>query len=347
MPAHTKVLLTGASGFVAVHTLDLLLQRGFAVKATVRSQDKADYILNKFKGLPLETAIVKDIQDSDAFDAVLQGDTSITAVIHTASPFFAAKADPVKELLDPAIKGTKHVLQAIKQFAPQVTAVVITSSYAAISNISRRTDPTFVHTEETWCDITWEQATSDLSTTYRASKKFAEQAFWGFIRDESPNFVGTTVNPPLIYGPLAQNIQSPDQLNTSNAILWKSIIESTPGDTSDKYADDIGLWVDVRDVALAHVLPLERPELAGKRLFVTPGFFSTQCALDVLNEKFPALHGKIAVGKPGTGLKRAGEVSGFDNHVTNELLGFKYHTVEQCMVDTFKTLVDLQYKNSA
>ncbi|VVT54545.1 uncharacterized protein SAPINGB_P004129 [Magnusiomyces paraingens] len=340
----TKVLLTGASGFVAIHTLEALLTRGFVVKATVRSQEKGHYLLNKFPGKPLEIAIVEDIQAPNAFENALK-DSAITAVIHTASPFFAAKNDPLKELLDPAVKGTKNVLQAIKTFAPQVSTVVVTSSYAAISNVTKRTDHSFVHTEATWSEITWEQAISDLNLSYRASKKFAERALWDFVAEEKPNFTATTVNPPLVYGPVIQDVTSPEKLNTSNAILWKNVIESTPGDTSDSYANDAALWVDVRDVALAHVLPLEKPELAGKRLFVTPGFCSTQSILDVLNEKFPALKGKIAVGRPGTGDKQLPELYQYDNHVTNDLLGIKYHTLEESMIDTFKSLVNLRPKS--
>lgn len=344
MSSHTKVLLTGASGFVAIHTLDTLLKRGFTVKATVRSEEKANYIKNKFKGLPLETTIVKDIQDPDAFDAALQ-DKTITAVIHTASPFFSARSDPVKELLDPAVKGTKHVLQSIKKFAPQVKTVVITSSYAAISNVSKRDDPSFIHTEETWADITWDQAVSDLTLTYRASKKFAEQEFWRFIKEEKPNFTGTTVNPPLIFGPLLQDVKSPETLNTSNAVLYQGIIGSIPGDTRDSYNREVNLWVDVRDVALAHVLPLENPKLAGKRLLVTPGFYSNQSILDIVNKDYSFFKGKIAVGQPGTGLKNVNKFSGFDNHVTNELLGIKYHTLEQTIIDTFDTLFELREKH--
>lgn len=344
MTAHKKILLTGASGFVATHTLDILLKRGYTVKATFRSQDKADYISNKFKGKPVETVIVEDIAKPNAFDETFKNDSEITAVLHTASPFFSAKSDPVKELLDPAIKGTRNVLESIKKYAPQVTTLVVTSSYAAILHVSKRDDHSFIQNEETWSDVTWEQAVENLDVSYLGSKKFAEQEVWKFIEQEKPNFTATTVNPPLIFGPLLQDVKTPEELNTSDLILWKSIIESEAGDTGDKYTQATSPWIDVRDVALAHILPLENEKLAGKRLLIAGGYFSTQSLLDIVNKDFPALKGKIAIGKPGTGLKNLDKVSQLDNHVTNELLNLKYHTLEESIVDTFKSFEILQEK---
>jgi nucleoside-diphosphate-sugar epimerase len=40
----TRVLLTGGSGFIAAHVLEVLLARGHSVVTTVRSQTKADAI---------------------------------------------------------------------------------------------------------------------------------------------------------------------------------------------------------------------------------------------------------------------------------------------------------------
>lgn len=68
--------------------------------------------------------------------------------------------------------------------APQVSRVVATSSYASILNREKHFDHSFVETEETWADVTWEDAIKDNSLAYRASKKYAELAFWNFIKNE-------------------------------------------------------------------------------------------------------------------------------------------------------------------
>lgn len=345
MTAHKKVFLTGASGFVASHVLELLVKQGYSVKATVRSQDKADYILTRYKGKPVETVIVPDIQDPHAFDAALDGDHEITAVLHTASPFFAAKEDPLKELLDPAVKGTTHLLQAIKKYAPQVTQVVITSSYAAIANPDKANDHSFIHSESVWSNVTWEQAVSDLTVSYRGSKKFAEKALWDFIENEKPNFTGTTVNPPLIFGPLIHQIDKISQINTSSNFIY-SLLHRQPAEDPSSYSEKANLWADVRDVAFAHVAPLADPaKFSGERLFVTSGYYSDQDILDIANKHFPALKGKIAVGNPGTGSRAIESVSRYDNEKTTKLLDIKYISLDKSLSETIETLVELDEKN--
>ena len=65
MPAITsgKVLVTGANGFIAVWVVQALLKKGFAVRGTVRSEDKAVHLRETFKecGSKLEVIIVEDI----------------------------------------------------------------------------------------------------------------------------------------------------------------------------------------------------------------------------------------------------------------------------------------------
>merc|ERR1711939_485952 len=107
----TKVLLTGGSGFIAAHVLDILLKHGHTVITTVRSQAKADKIKSAHPdaGDKLSFKIVEDIAVEGAFDEAVKID-GLEAVIHTASPFHFNVTDTKKDLLDPAINGTKGVL---------------------------------------------------------------------------------------------------------------------------------------------------------------------------------------------------------------------------------------------
>lgn len=87
----TRVLLTGGSGFIAAHTLDVLLKHGHSVVTTVRSQGKADKIKAAYPSYAekgqLSFAIVPDIAQPDAFDQAVISDPPFEAVLHTASPF--------------------------------------------------------------------------------------------------------------------------------------------------------------------------------------------------------------------------------------------------------------------
>lgn len=87
-------------------------------------------------------------------------------IIHTASPYQVHFDDPVRDCLDPAIKGTTGILKSAKAFAPTVKRVVITSSSAAVLNPPNHRK---VYDETSWSEVTWEQA-MDPMHTYRASK---------------------------------------------------------------------------------------------------------------------------------------------------------------------------------
>lgn len=74
--------------------------------------------------------------------------------------------DPVKDFLDPAIKGTTGILKSIKAYAPNVKRVVITSSSAAIINPWKHER---VYDESKWAPFTWEDALKP-ENAYPASK---------------------------------------------------------------------------------------------------------------------------------------------------------------------------------
>jgi nucleoside-diphosphate-sugar epimerase len=234
-----RVLLTGASGFLAAHILDTLLQHGHAVVATVRSQAKADRLRQtrqKISEDMLNFVLVEDVARSDAFDKAVVSDPPFDAVIHTASPFHYNVKDIQTELLDPAMKGTIGILTSIKKFAPSVKTVVITSSFAAIVNPSKGLWPEHTYSEADWNPMSLEDALSHPAKGYTASKAFAEKAAWNFMEIEKPSFTLTTIMPPLIFGPIAGTVSSLDSLNTSNTLTrdcmlgrWKDEIPAFGG----------------------------------------------------------------------------------------------------------------------
>jgi nucleoside-diphosphate-sugar epimerase len=110
----TRVLLTGGSGFIAAHTLDVLLEHGHSVVTTVRTQEKADKIKDSYKSYvekgQLSFAIVPDIAQPNAFDQAVISDPPFEAVLHTASPFHFNVTDVQKVNIIPCITvaSTEH-----------------------------------------------------------------------------------------------------------------------------------------------------------------------------------------------------------------------------------------------
>ena len=107
-----------------------------------------------------------------------------------------------QDLLDPAIIGTTGILKSIKKSAPSVKRVVITSSFAAIINPSKGNWPGHEYSEEDFNPMTQQDALENPAAGYRASKTFAEKAAWDFVENEKPNFTVSTINPPLVFGPI-------------------------------------------------------------------------------------------------------------------------------------------------
>jgi nucleoside-diphosphate-sugar epimerase len=302
------------------------------VVTTVRANDKGKKILEAHPDIPTERlsfVIVQDIAQEGAFDKAVQSDPPFDAVIHTASPFFFGHKDPVKELLNPAIIGTTGILKAIHELAPSVKRIVVTSSFAAIINSDNH--PT-VYTEAQWNPVTEKQAL--LPTfTYRASKTFAEKAAWDFVKEKSPSFALTTLCPPLVLGPVVHYLNTLDAINTSNARV-RDFIAGTNRESIPP--SGVHLWVDVRDLALAHVKGIELPEAAGERFLIAAGLFSNKQIVEAIRDVFPELDSKLPPkDQPDD---TPADIYKADNGKSRRILGLQYTGLKASVSDTVRSL---------
>ncbi|KAM0543257.1 hypothetical protein ACHAPJ_012403 [Fusarium lateritium] len=324
------VLLTGGSGFVGSHCLDLLLREGYQVVVTVRSARKGQAIFNAFPTAKsqLSYAIIEDIAQENAFNDAIQA-TEFDAVLHVASPYHYKPQDIQKDLIDPAVNGTLNILRAVRDYAPTVKRVVVTSSFSAVVNIK---NPEKTYLEHHFNPITSEEAYEDGVQAYRASKTFAERAAWNFMRDHKPGFSLTTMNPPLILGPPAPWLASFDSINTSNERLRDL--------SQGKWADELPptaswYWVDVRDVALAHVRALEKPEAGARRFFLLQGRMSNAQIAEIATREFPQFKDKVPkILVDDTPV----DLWDVDTAPSREVLGIKYRDLKICIVDSLKSL---------
>lgn len=266
-------------------------------------------------------------------------DPPFDAVIHCASPYhFKAKnPEECQQLITTAVEGTTGILKAIKAYAPTVKRVVITSSYAAMVDYGKPLP--HVYSEVDWNPITQEQAVSSAPFSYLASKTFAEKAAWDFVENEKPSFTLTTLNPPMVYGPVIHALSSLDAINTSNA-RFVSLLKGSPSTPCPPTVNY--LFIDVRDLALAHVLALEKPEAAGHRFLVTAGNYSNAEAAQIIGEEYPEFKDKMPVGealKPGE--RPATGVNGYDNKKSIEVLGLQYRPFRESVVGVVESIKGL------
>ncbi|CCD25475.1 SDR family oxidoreductase NDAI_0F01560 [Naumovozyma dairenensis CBS 421] len=330
------VFVSGATGFIALHIINNLLQQGYKVIGSARSQEKVDHLLELFNNNPsLSLEIVPNIDNPEAFDDVFKKyGNEIKVVLHAASPIPRPSTDYEKEYLIPAVEGVKSILNAVKKYAANsVERVILTSSAAAAQN------STDVVSEESWNDATWKGCQTDSWNAYAGSKTFAERAAWEFM-EENKNvikFTLTTVNPVYTLGPQAFS----DKKFASTSAYIEQIISST----EDNITPKIAFWfVDVRDVAKAHILAFQNDNLVGKRLLLAADTFSYQDVLNIANEDFKELNGKIPIGEPEKADALTKENKGLlDNHKTKELLGFEFIGLRQCVDDSIKQILEVKH----
>ncbi|KAK0723512.1 hypothetical protein B0T26DRAFT_853163 [Lasiosphaeria miniovina] len=336
-----KVLLTGGTGFIASHVLDSLVDHGYDVVVTVRSEEKGRRIeksIDNALGVRVSFVVVENISDDGAFDEAVQADPPFDYVVHTASPYQLSWEDPVRECLDPAIRGTTGILKSIKAFAPSVKRVVITSSSAAILSPPNHRP---VYDETCWSDSTMEQA-KDPRQTYRVGKKFAEKAAWDFVGSEQPGFDLATINNTYTFGPVPRSLPHLGAVNTSN----QRILDLVEGRMRAGIAPTapVFTFVDVRDVALAHVRAMTVPLAApGSRFYVVGGYFSNPRICGIIRAAHPEL-AAACLPPPEADAQDdfPSDHWAFDNSRSRDVLGLQYTSLEKSVGDTVESMLRLR-----
>jgi dihydroflavonol-4-reductase len=331
------VLVTGASGFIASHIVARLLASGYRVRGTVRDPSSPRHAhLVALPGAEDRLELVAaDLLTPDAFDEAVGG---CEYVLHTASPYQIDVADPQRDLVDPAVNGTLSVLEACVT-SDSVRRVVLTSSVAAITD---RADG-HVNTE-----ADWNTRSSLTRNPYYFSKTLAEQTAWSFVEREDVGFDLVVVNPFYVIGPSLG-----PELNTSHGFLTGITNGRVPAILAIEWA-----FVDVRDVATAHVLAMERPDAEGRYL-IAAGTRTMRQVLDLLRGKgwgdryrLPSIRLDRGIGVPLSKLIAAVQSSGtrdyllnhlggsmrFDNSKATTELGVEFRDVDQTILETMDDL---------
>ena len=241
-----SVLVTGGTGYVAGWVIAELLNRGYAVRTTVRSMNRAEAVRSAVAtdDAPL-SFVVADLGADDGWDEAVAG---MDYVLHVASPMGGTG-----DLVAPARDGTLRVLLAAT--AAGVERVVMTSAANAASPSS--------YTEEGVTDETlWTDPDDPTLIPYRRSKTVAEKAAWDFMAAYDGPTTLTTILPGAVFGPLlsAGNLGSV-------TIVQRLLSGAMPG------TPRIGLEVvDVRDLADIHLRAMTSPAAAGERFLATGEF---------------------------------------------------------------------------
>ncbi len=242
-----KVLVTGASGYIARQCIADLLKSGYYVKGSLRDLSKSQEIresLNNLNNDNLDFCKLDLLKDEGWLEAAFDCEY----LIHVASPFIIEEPKDEKTLIEPALKGTIRALEAANQ--SNIKKVVLTSSMASIA---------YGHKKNICDENDWTNLSSEVGS-YIKSKTLAEKAAWEYFNKEKISFKMTTIHPGMVLGPLLSK-----KTYGASAKIILNMIEGKYPALPDIYFT----VVDVRDVAKLHIQSLENKESDNKRIIAT------------------------------------------------------------------------------
>lgn len=191
---------------------------------------------------------------------------------------------------------------------------------------NRKAPPYFTYSGADWNPLTYEEAADKATSAviaYRGSKKFAELEGWNYVRDKKPTFDLVALCPPMTFGPVVHPVSGIDKINESNAMLWQ-VASGAPLPVAR-----VPFWIDVRDLAAAHVGALLTKEVGGKRYTPTaPETFSYAKAASIIAAEFPDLTDQVCRDE-----QSIDESYGLDGETASRELGFTYHTFRDTVRD--------------
>jgi len=326
-----KVLVTGATGFIGLHCIQQLLDQGYQVKGTVRSLSKKNEVIDSMKENSLHpenlTIVYADLLKDEGWNEAVEG---CRYVLHVASPFVLEEPEHEDILIRPAVEGTLRVLNACKD--NRVEKVVLTSSFAAIG---------YGNEEKIFDETDWSNTNSTIGA-YAKSKTLAEKAAWSFVSELQGHdkFNLTVINPVAVTGPMLSN-----DIGTSNTLFIQLLDGSIPACPRIH----IG-FVDVRDVAKAHIFSMTAEKTNGERIIVSDKemFFAEMGRVlkDAGYDKSPTreipdfmLKFMALFIKKLSGMKRSvGRKVVSDKSKARELFDWEYITAEDSAVESAKQL---------
>ncbi|KAI7211773.1 hypothetical protein KC333_g7486 [Hortaea werneckii] len=346
-------LVTGANSFVAAYIIERLIRTGHTVTGIARRSSMGHKFLadNPEWNGKLDFEFVEDYSKKSAFDAIFQA-RKYDHIIHTAAPMPKASAqDFDKDFLRPGVDGTLSLLDSAITYAPMLKSIAITGSANSVAGTffsimarSQEENKVNEYTNDMWNDITPHSARKSQSPymMYCSSKKETELAVWEWMRTKTPDFSVTVLLPGLIFGPPL----TLEPLNLSVSFVYR-FFNGTFQELPDTYASGLlPSYVDVRDLAAAHVRALSSAGAVNQRFLIGAPVLSSSLILDSLkkfaeNNTAPELKARLP---KDTGKDNRSHLSlpRFNVGEGNETLGLSPRSAEETFGDVARRIVELE-----
>ncbi len=269
-----RILVTGGTGYIGSWVVKELLEKSYIVRITVRNKsrkEKYQHLETIAQTTPGKLEIWEaDLLKEGSFDEPAKG---ADAIIHVASPFTLRFKNAQKELLDPALFGTRNVLNAATR-SGTVKRVVLTSSVAAVhgDNIDMKEQGLKEFTEEHF-----NTTSSAKHQPYSYSKVIAEKEAWKMAHAQE-KWKLVVINPSFVMGPTLTGNSDSESISLMKDMLKGKFFFGAP----ELYFG----FVDVRDVAHAHIIALEKDDANGRHILVANTMSFIELA-SVIEKIFP------------------------------------------------------------
>ena len=277
-----KVLVTGATGFVGSHTAKALKEAGHQLCILVRSEAKAQSVFKKL-GIEIDDMVIGDVTDKDAIEKALLG---CDAVVHSAAMVSTAAKD--EELVHATnVGGTKLVIDL--SLAAGIKKIIYVSSVSALFNVNDKV-------------MNENSSVSAASNPYGRSKVACEN-YIRRLQDKGAPIVITY--PTGVVGSHDPGFSEPHF--GLNMFVGQFAFTSSTGMQ----------FVNVRDIATAHVAILERIE--GPERFMLGGQYYSWHDLLATVEKVTGRK-LFAIHIPGKLLRLLGQCADVVMKITGKAL---------------------------
>lgn len=343
MDKSKPILVTGATGYIAGWIIERLLKQGYTVHATVRDPSKKNKIQHLYDLAEQSSGHIQffkaDLLETGSFDEAMK-DCEI--VIHIASPFVVTNyKDAVKDIIEPAVKGTENVLNSVNR-TESVKRVVLTSSIASTYGDAVEIQNT---ANNEFDENHWNTTSSETHQPYPYSKVMAERKAWEMV-EQQDRWDLVCINPALVMGPSLTDASQSGSIEVLQQFGNGTTLFGVPP-----------MWngiVDVRDVADAHVTAALNPEAHG-RYIICGGTLSLLDMGKALTQnfgyKFPFPHFTV----PKTAFAFVAPVLGhsrefvklnmgypiyFNAQRSVKELGIEYRDVRESVCEHFQQLLD-------
>jgi dihydroflavonol-4-reductase len=326
------ILVTGASGFVGKWCVVKLLEKGYRVRGTVRSEAKAEQVRSTVAAaVGAEAAsrldlVIADLMNDAGWAAAMQG---VSAVMHVAAVVLGDEPRDASVVVKPAMEGTERVLRCTHDAG--ITRFILTSSIASIGYGHGQKTGTRVYTEKDYTNL----ENMRFTWAYCVGKTRAERAAWAYAKANGMEM--TTIHPGAIIGPALD-----EDASVSIGMVTGLLDRSTPALPSNGFS-----IIDVRDVADMHIAALEKPETIGQRYLATAEYMPFPAVAQIVREAYPdhkvttqtvpdwVIRIVALFGGPARQIiNDIGNIKIFDGGKGQKLLGHPYISARKAILDT-------------